>query len=271
VIPGKPELKPRPGQPAAAGPEEPAGQFQTDAGDLTAAGRKLLIKKYPKFVDELGMNKVERSTKDLTPEELNHLYRRRPAWLEAVVRAELQYHHTPEAGATNFLLSRSKQSMTYVAEQIAAAAEKAGTGHQVDRGVLGEDVLDFVDRIIESDPGGQLAVLRRQLEQTPEGRIFLWGDPNATSAPSDPNRRRSRDPKAAILLGTIGNKQPDFVHVALGPAAGAGELTVIDATFAVGDNRHLFKTALYKAVLEAMTKLPTSGIDHRSRLRERRL
>ncbi len=161
--------------------------------------------------------------------------------------------------------------METIVKHIETAAQRAKTGQAIKTELLTEHALKFVDDYIAANPESQLAQLKAQLMATPSGREFLWGDPTATWEVGAPRAPGGQNPRAGLLLGVIGQKSPDFVHVDLGSSAGPGSLAVVDATFAVGDPRHLFKSEFYKAVLQEMTGLPTSATDRRSDLRKRDL
>jgi hypothetical protein len=264
--------RPEPAEPATRVPApEDQGPLQTERGDLTPAGRRFLVERYPTDVDELSMNRRVRSTADMTPAELNEVFQRRPSWLEALVRAELEQSYRGSTTDRSFLLSSPNQTLRQVATRIRQAARRAGTGHTVDGAVLSRSVMEFVNEYVTRNPHSQLARLLRQLEATSSGREFLWGDPNPRGRPSDRRGVSRAGDRSGILLGVIGDKRPDFVHVDLGPTTGTGGLGMIDSTFALGDPRHLFKSAFYQAVLEAMTGLRTSATDYRSALRQRPL
>ena len=234
--------------------------LQTPRGDLTALGIAFIRRRFPKFTDTgvLDIQRRSRSTNELDDDELNQEFAKQPAWLEAIVQAEIGQG---VSNALDFVLMDSLRKplpLTLVAKRLEAAFSVGKTGHSIDSSILKSSVYGFVEQMrIEKDPTLypaydaceklQDSATRRRWEE------FKWAQKNEKQNP--------------FFLGTVGNKRPDIVKVNLS----SNEITIVDTSFAYAEKIHNFKTAFYKTVLERVIRgsVVLTAIDYRSPSRKK--
>ncbi|MEZ0213578.1 MAG: hypothetical protein ACAH27_11625, partial [Xanthobacteraceae bacterium] len=226
--------------------------LMSDRGDLTDAGLALARRQNP-------------SWRLLPDTEVQHRFAAGGTPLERIVRAEIEAHYR-QTGVSPTSFPLFPKNLHAVVERMRAAALAEGRGRQIDPGVAREDVHHFVRTARTGDPA--LARAWDVVERLANDRFYR------PEVPFEARMRREcrdflayrdKDTGGAFLLGTVGNKIPDAIQVALD----FNRIIVIDATAALGNPVHAFKTAFYAAVLRRMVGgVTVQAGDYRAFLRQ---
>jgi hypothetical protein len=235
------------------------------AGNLTDAGVAYIRRRF-ESVREFGGRRSRRvSLDDLTDAQIRQRFPTEWQWLQEVVIGEARQAWIGRTTGTDFLLADAHQSMQRIADRLEAAVAAGGTGHTVDRGVLGRNAFEFIrERINANDPA--LRPLWDALEASTNPYVrrqwdeFLFGDlriPGRTPAARQRARQQLLDtPNAGgqgFGRGRVGDKEPDAVEVMLSQDA----LHVLDPSQRWSDPVHNFKSAFYEAVLRQLIDVGT--------------
>jgi hypothetical protein len=197
---------------------------------------------------------------------LRSVYANSPDLVERVFLAEIESTWKGRAvRPTDFLYA--KGNLTQFAKRLESAAHAAGL--KVDRAVLGRTMRDmFADhpnlqqwwREANDYVTRNVARLERQLKVS-------RGEEAANVIAELKRTRKDGADLERLADGTIGDKKPDAVEVLLGQK----EVYVWDATLAIDNPVHLFKTHFYGQAIEDMLsrRVTVAAADYRSAFKQR--
>jgi len=242
-----------------------SGRFMDSAGGLTDAGIAFIRRRFRTVRQFGGRGRRRVSLDNLTDAQIRERFPTESAWLEATVIGEARQSWVGRTTATDFLMDNPQQTMHQVAARLAAAIEAGGTGHTLNEGVLGRNVMDFIlERVAANDPALRPAWDALEASTNPAIRRawdhFLFGmDRMPGATPTARQRYRDallRAPGGAgegFGAGRVGNQRPDVLEVLLGQDA----IHVLDPSQRWSDPVHNFKTAFYEAVLRQLIDVGT--------------
>jgi hypothetical protein len=238
---------------SGAGAQATTMQLQDAHGNLTAQGVAFIRGRYRSVRD--GRRRIPLA--DLSDAQVQQRFQNQPNWLEALVIAEVRSSWLGRGGSgPDFVMTNPRQNFRHIASRLQEAITAGNTGHTIHDPILGWSARDFIMEMVrQNDP-----VIRPLFD--------------ALQNHSDPAiRRRWREFKYStragdmngFFLGEVGSKRPDVVEVLLSQ----NEIHITDATFAVGDPIHNFKSAFYRAVMERLINVQTvTSTDYRAPLRQ---
>ncbi|GGX79720.1 hypothetical protein GCM10007160_03880 [Litchfieldella qijiaojingensis] len=237
---------------AGAGQGQRVRQLQDAEGNLTSQGIAFIRQRYRSVRD--GNRRIPLS--DLSDAELQQQFKNQPGWLESVVIAEVRASWLGRGSEVDFVMTNTRQDFHQIASRLQEAITAGNTGHSLHEPILSWNVRDFVLELVrQNDP--VIKPLFDALQNHSDAQVRRrWHEFKYSTRAGD---------MYGFFLGEVGAKRPDVVEVLLSQ----NEIHITDATFAVGDPIHNFKSAFYRAVMERLINVGrVTATDYRAPMRQ---